>query len=94
MTSPESNICLLQTNTCGILCLQLGILTYLISDSMLVSLQISNSSSRVLQADMELHCVRECPEKQTVETFLKSHFIQLAHWTERNVNKKLYLTDL
>ncbi len=36
---------------------------------------------------MELHCLGECPEKQIVETFLKFYLMQLAGWTERNVNK-------
>lgn len=40
------------------------------------------------QADMEVHCDRECPEKRTVETFLKFDFIQLVSWTERKVNRK------
>lgn len=61
---------------------------------MLVFFHISNSSSSVLQAHMEVHCIRECLEKQAVETFLKFYFIQLAHWTVRNVNKKIYLIDL
>ncbi len=78
MVSPESNICFVQTNTLSILCLQSGILTFLISYSVLVSFQISNSSSSVLQADMELHCLGECPEKQIVETFLKSYWMHLA----------------
>ena len=86
IVSPESNICPVQTNSLSILCLQLGILRHLISYSMLVSFQISNLSSSVLEADMELHSVRECPEKP-VETFLKFYFTQLPSRTKRNVNK-------
>ena len=75
MASPESNICLVHTNTLSILCLQSDILTIF---NQLLSAFLKFIMQRAFKAGMELHCVGECPERQTVETFLKFYFIQLV----------------
>lgn len=36
---------------------------------------------------MEVHHIRECPENESDEAFLKFHFKQLARWTEKSINK-------
>lgn len=36
---------------------------------------------------MDFYHIRECPEKESDEAFLKFPFKQLARWTEKSINK-------